>query len=84
MSKAAFFLAAPAAVGHRSDLLVYVDELVQTNLKLRDKLLQWAKECAECQGTGVITQLGGGIGGPPPGTHEIPCPDCEDIREFLE
>jgi len=47
--------------------------LREINNKLRDKLLELAKECSDCDGTGLQTILG------EPG----PCPACEDIREVL-
>lgn len=41
-------------------------------LRYRDKLLELAKECAQCDGTGLCTE------------DVIPCSKCCDIRELLE
>ena len=49
-------------------------------LKCRDKLLEIAKECASCDGTGCITvedEMVTAFG------RVLPCPQCEDIRECL-
>lgn len=55
------------------------DEARALNVKLRNKLLQWAGECTECDGTGVAT-----IFVPHVGQRQVCCPDCADIREALE
>lgn len=52
-----------------------VAKLCADNLRMRDKLLELAKDCAECGGTGCVT-----VGF---GERVDPCPDCEDIRELL-
>ena len=44
------------------------------NLRYRDKLLECAKECSECGGTGVVTFAANRVGD---------CPDCADLRELL-
>jgi superfamily II helicase len=56
------------------------DELVRVNFKLRDKLLELAKDCATCKGTGCISvrPQDEAVWG-----RTLPCPDCEDIRELL-
>lgn len=56
---------------------VFADICAQ-NVRLRDKLLEIAKACTTCGGTGVVTFAA--IGGP---TYQHPCDDCEDIRETL-
>lgn len=57
------------------------DQLREVNSKLRDKLLELAKECAECGGTGCISvrPQDEAVWG-----RTLPCPDCEDIRSILE
>lgn len=63
------------------------DQLRVVNSKLRDKLLELAKECSSCGGTGVVTVMA-----PPDSrlysgvliSREQPCGDCLDIREVLE
>jgi hypothetical protein len=56
-------------------------KIVAENIVLRDKLLEIAKECGGCGGTGVVT-LSHLVRG-----HErvrqVPCSDCEDIRAAL-
>ena len=56
------------------------DQLREVNCKLRDKLLEIAKECSECGGTGCITRIDNIA---MPGRVEE-CPDCADIRSVLE
>jgi transposase len=56
------------------------DELQLLNFKLRDKLLEIAKECSECGGTGCVTLGEDRI----VTTRVVPCPDCADIRQALE
>lgn len=51
------------------------DSAREENVRLRNKLLECAKQCTECDGTGVITYAANRIG---------PCPDCADIREVLD
>lgn len=57
------------------------DSLREVNCRLRDKLLEWAAECASCDGKGVVTVRYE--------YNEIscdrvePCGDCADIREVL-
>lgn len=50
------------------------------NSRLRDKLLEIAKECAGCGGTGCVTRVNGIAGR----ARVEPCPQCADIREALE
>lgn len=59
------------------------DIVVAENLRLRDKLLEVAKECTGCEGTGVHTVRGFENRGRAFERQE-PCPDCADIREVLE
>lgn len=69
------------------------DDLQRANFKLRDKLLEFAKSCARCGGTGMQTDY------VDDGNRLIPegdrrrdtgravtreCKDCADIREVLE
>lgn len=49
--------------------------LREANCRLRDKLLEIAKGCPECGGTGIINF------GKPPIIDD--CPACLDIREIL-
>jgi hypothetical protein len=61
------------------------DQLRVVNSKLRDKLLELAKECASCGGTGVVTVMvttAWDDDGRPCERVE-PCGDCESIREAL-
>lgn len=52
-----------------------VAKLCAENLRMRDKLLELAKECSDCDGTGIIN-----VGRPP---ILDDCPHCNDIRELL-
>lgn len=83
--------------GHLAQLLLIQrerDSLRATNCKLRDKLLELAKQCKECDGAGVITERRDGRGhlvsalaydsGRILTEHQVPCPGCADIREVLE
>lgn len=56
------------------------DAVVAENLRLRDKLLEWAKECASCDGTGMVTVVDLFADGH---RRVEPCGDCHDIREVL-
>jgi hypothetical protein len=58
-----------------------IAKVMADNIRLRDKLLSIVRECAECAGTGVIAvrPQDQAIWG-----RELPCPDCEDIREILK
>jgi DnaJ-class molecular chaperone len=58
------------------------DQLRQVNCKLRDKILEVCKQCAECGGTGVVTVVGirRGVNC----EYQQPCADCADLREVLE
>jgi hypothetical protein len=51
------------------------DRALAEVFKLRDKLLEIAKECSECGGTGIVNF------GKPPIIDD--CPACLDIREVL-
>lgn len=62
------------------------DELANVraqNLRLRDKLLEIAKECSGCNGTGLHT-VRGFEGRGRAFERQQPCPDCADIRAVLE
>lgn len=52
------------------------------NVKLRNKILEVCKQCAECGGTGVVTVVGirRGVNC----EYQQPCADCSDLREVLE
>jgi len=52
-------------------------------LRYRDKLLECAKECSRCDGSGLVTISGGGSGDPEWDADDQPCPECADIRELL-
>ena len=54
--------------------------LREINNKLRDKLLEWARNCQPCGGTGCETiRNDDGLT-----VAVLPCPKCHDIREVLE
>lgn len=55
------------------------DRAREENVRLRNKLLEWAAECSSCDGTGMVTIIENIA---MPGRVE-PCGDCEDIREIL-
>jgi hypothetical protein len=59
---------------------VKYDDHVAETLAMRDKLLELAKECSACSGTGVISvrPQDEAVWG-----RELPCDACEDIRELL-
>ena len=63
------------------------DELRAVNCKLRDKLLEMAKECISCDGTGLIVVSVDDRevihDRDRPIVRTEPCGDCEDIRELL-
>lgn len=74
-----------AKLGRKENVTIRVNKkeyhaLCEANLRLRDKLLSYAKECSGCEGTGVITvrPQDEAVWG-----RQLPCPDCEDIREIL-
>jgi len=71
--------AEPTAIFMAKDpeLQHYIDE----SAKLRAKLEEIAGQCADCGGTGMVTQPLKQI----VGTKELvlPCPGCADIRELL-
>lgn len=62
------------------------EDHIADTCKLRDKLLELAAACANCDGTGVVT-----IMAPPDSrlysgvqiSREVECPSCLDIRELL-
>ena len=49
------------------------DQLREQVCRLRDKLLELAKDCDDCDGTGLQTIYG----------ETEDCPACHDIRELL-
>lgn len=62
------------------------DSARDENVKLRNKLLDIAKQCETCGGTGVVTrnirpalEANHGIAV----TREVECLDCLDVRELL-
>jgi hypothetical protein len=55
--------------------------LVDSLIRCRDKLLEWAQACETCGGTGVVTLADRRRGVPI--ERQVPCSDCEDIRECL-
>jgi hypothetical protein len=69
----------------KSLLSCVTEPAIKENLKLRGKLLEVAKECAECDGTGVVTVLQNleAIYVDNVGERQEPCPQCADIRELL-
>ena len=57
-----------------------IAKILAENVRLRDKLLALAKECAGCRGSGRIPlsdELQAAFG------KTQDCPDCEDIRAAL-
>jgi predicted nucleic acid binding AN1-type Zn finger protein len=58
------------------------DALVLVNFKLRDKLLELAKQCNECDGTGCVTKRWLDQHFQPQERVED-CPKCHDIRSVL-
>lgn len=58
------------------------DSLREVNCKLRDKLLEIAKECSGCAGKGVVTVIYEVRGKEK--TRVQDCGDCLDIRAVLE
>jgi phage FluMu protein Com len=57
-----------------------IAKVMSDNLRMRDKLLECAKECGECGGTGVVKIQREANGQ----WIETECPQCLDIREILE
>jgi len=62
------------------DYVLYADH-VEAVCKLRDKLLEFAKDCEPCGGTGIITVNDENA---PAFGRTLPCYACEDLRELLE
>jgi hypothetical protein len=54
------------------DYVKWADHVEET-CAMRDKLLELAKECSDCEGTGMQTIFGA----------VLDCPACHDIRELL-
>lgn len=62
------------------------DAVVADNLRLRDKLLEFAKECSACNGTGVVTvtvTMYDEAVDDFVEDRQQPCGDCADIRAVL-
>lgn len=55
--------------------------LVDSLSRCRDKLLEVAKGCKSCGGTGVVSVMTRRRGAEI--ERQIPCDDCEDLRECL-
>lgn len=55
--------------------------LVDQLARCRDKLLEVAKGCKSCGGTGVVSVMTRRRGAEI--ERQIPCDDCEDLRECL-
>lgn len=56
------------------------DRALAECFKLRDKLMECAKECSECGGTGLHT-----VSFPETAGAQLQeCPECADIRSLLE
>jgi len=63
-----------------------IAKVMSENIRMRDKLLEWASQCIRCGGTGCIEVLA-----PPDSrlysgvliTRTVDCPTCIDIREIL-
>lgn len=62
-----------------------IQRIIDENTRLRDKLLELAKECAECNGTGLVTlsQTLEAVDAGSAGDVQQQCPGCADIREVL-
>jgi hypothetical protein len=56
-------------------------EHVEVVCKLRDKIMEFAKDCEPCGGTGIITVKDEDA---PAFGRTLPCYACEDLRELLE
>lgn len=78
--------------GHTSFFSGYVTQEVLALVKAAPDLLalarQYASECAECNGTGLISRSFGGDGfgdrcAALADADDQPCPECEDIRAVL-
>lgn len=67
----------------RVDEAVELEKLRAENLRLRDKLLELAKECSGCNGTGLHT-VRGFEGHGKAFERQEPCRDCADIRAVLD
>lgn len=61
------------------------DRLIGSNAKLRDKLGELAKECTECDGTGLVTvaQTLEAVDAGSAGDVQQECGQCHDIRVLL-
>lgn len=55
--------------------------MVDSLIRCRDKLLELAKACKSCDGTGLVTTMTRRRGAPV--ERAIDCEDCIDIRECL-
>lgn len=55
--------------------------LVDSLSRCRDKLLEVAKGCKACDGTGIVSVMTRRRGETV--ERQIPCEDCEDLRECL-
>lgn len=60
---------------------VEYNALVDQLARCRDKLLEVAKGCKSCGGTGVVSVMTRRRGETV--ERQIPCDDCEDLRECL-
>lgn len=72
--------AGPAVTSSQGTIQVDRDiyaSICAQNLKMRDKLLEVAKQCVRCGGTGCVTRFFSDS------SRVIPCGDCEDIRDAL-
>lgn len=70
-------------IRERTDFIVRAELLKSENAKLRDKLAELAKECAECNGTGCVDVLHRGVNNRLHSVSED-CKACLDIRELLQ
>jgi hypothetical protein len=55
-----------------------IAKVMAENIRLRSKLLEWANECAGCDGAGVVTVTDDGVN-----CRAVPCEECRDIRDLL-
>jgi hypothetical protein len=63
---------------------VDVPALLAENMRLRDKLLELAKKCERCRGSGLISiHFEGNEDAPEWDADDQTCPDCIDIRSVL-
>lgn len=62
-----------------------IEELRARITHLREGIELWASECSRCHGSGLVSiHIPGNEGVPESDADDQPCPDCEEIREYLK